>query len=491
MSTGQPPLPTDDSPPAAPPPRTLRQRLLLGGGVGLVLVILVAVAGVGYVWYRYNQIGREDLSLDPAVANEPQNFLIVGSDTRDVVDESDPDAKAFLGGDAEPAGKRSDTIMIARVDPTTNAVDLISFPRDLWVTIAGTGSHERINTAYSAQDGPQRLIDTIRDEFGITINHYVEIDFRSFKGVVDAIGGVPLSFQTPMRDRSSGFYVDTAGCSVLDGEQALAFARSRHLEYMDARLRWVSDPSADLGRINRQQVFMRRVIDQASTQTKGFDLRTMNSLLSSTTDNLKVDSGLDLGQMIKLARKFRDFHGDQLRTHTLPVYPDETAGGAAVLKLDDTLAQPILDVFRGGDPGDEPSVPDVRLAIENGSGVSGQAGQAQAAFESIGFEVEGTSTATTTQRSTVVRYAPGNEDAARAVAEHVSPAAQLQEDATLAPDEVLVVTGQDFEAVTDKGARVATSGSSSSSHSTTSSSIPRAEEYTEPVGVVPDANGAC
>ncbi len=84
---------------------------------GLVAVILVAVVGVGYVWYRYNQIGREDLNLDEAVANEPQNYLIVGSDSRDVVDATDPDAKAFLGGNAEPAGKRSDTIMIARVDP--------------------------------------------------------------------------------------------------------------------------------------------------------------------------------------------------------------------------------------------------------------------------------------------------------------------------------------------------------------------------------------
>src|SRR4029077_11443630 len=140
----------------------------------------------------------------------------------------------------------------------------VSFPRDLWVSIAGTGSNERINTAYSVNDGPQRLIDTLRQDFGITINHYVELDFKSFKGIVDAVGGVPMSFQTPMRDRNSGLYVDTAGCTTLDGDQALAFARSRHLEYMDSKLKWVSDPSADLGRINRQQVFLQHVIDQAA-----------------------------------------------------------------------------------------------------------------------------------------------------------------------------------------------------------------------------------
>ncbi len=220
---------------------------------------------------------------------------------------------------------------------------------------------------------------------------------------------------------------------------------------MDSKLRWVPDPSADLGRINRQQVFLQHVIDQAGAKTKGFDLKRMNDLLSSTADNLKVDTGLDLGQMVKLARKFRDFHGDQLRTHTLPVYPYETAGGASVLKLDHTAAAPVFDVFRGVAPGDAVPPPDIRLAIENGSGVSGQAGEAQQAFESIGFSVERTSTATATQTATVVRYAPGSEVVAQSVADHLSPVAQLQEDATLAADQVLVVTGKDFKGVTDNG----------------------------------------
>jgi LCP family protein required for cell wall assembly len=468
----------------------MRQRLLLGGGLGLVVAVLVALAGIGYVWYRYNQIGREDLSLDEAVANQPQNFLIVGSDTRDVVDENDPNAKAFLDGTEEEGGQRSDTIMIARVDPSTKAIDLVSFPRDLWVPIAGTGDSERINTAYSAEQGPQRLIDTLRQDFDITINHYVELDFKSFTGIVDAVDGIPMSFQTPMRDRSSGLYVDTSGCSTLDGDQALAFARSRHLEYMDAKLKWVPDPSADLGRINRQQVFIRRVIDRAATETKGFDLKTMNDLLSSTADNLKVDTGLDLGQMIKLARHFRDFRGEQLRSHTLPVYPYQTNGGAAVLKLDSTLADPIFDVFRGITPGDAVAAPAVKLAIENGSGVSGQAGQAELAFESIGFDVQSTATATTLRETTVVRFAPGHDAEASVVADHLSPGAQLQEDATLTGDQLVVVTGKDFEAVTDNGQPVTTTGTASTSRSTTTS-IPRELEYTEPVGIVPEGVADC
>jgi LCP family protein required for cell wall assembly len=488
MSSG-PPTPTDDTSQPSPEKRSLRQRLLVGGGVGLVIVILCAVAGVGYVWYRYNQIQREDLELDEAVAKEPQNYLIVGSDTREVVEEGDEDYDAFLGDDSEPAGRRSDTIMIARVDPTDNSVDLMSFPRDLWIEIAGTGENERINTAYSYDNGPQRLIDTIRDDFGITINHYVEIDFRSFTGIVDAVGGVPLSFQTPMRDRNSGLVVDNAGCVVLDGDQALAFARARHLEYQDSRGRWISDPSADLGRINRQQVFMRKVIDQAAANTNGFDLKTMNDLLSSTADNLTVDSGMDIGEMFKLARQFGDFTGEQLRTHTLPVYQYTTNGGAAVLKLDQTAAEPILDVFRGEVAGDDVPPPDIRLTIENGSGINGQAAKAQAAFESMGYSVDGTSTALTTQTETVVHHAPGSEVVAQNVADHLSPEAQLLEDPSLAADEVVVVTGKDFVTVTDDGEPVSTNGTARSSDTTTS--IPEELEYTEPVGIVPEGDDVC
>ena len=129
--------------------------------------------------------------------------------------------------------------------------------------------------------------------------------------------------------------------------------------------------------------------------------------------------------MFKLARQFGDFTGEQLRTHTLPVYQYTTNGGAAVLKLDQTAAEPILDVFRGEVAGDEVPPPDIRLTIENGSGINGQAAKAQAAFESMGYSVDGTSTALTTQTETVVRHAPGSEVVAQNVADHLSPAAQL------------------------------------------------------------------
>ena len=116
------------------------------------------------------------------------------------------------------------------------------FPRDLWIPMADTGQNDRINAAYGR--GRQVLVDTIRKDFGIEINNYIEVDFGGFKGLVDAIGGVPMYFSTPMRDTHTGLDIPEAGCVNLDPQQALDFARSRYLEYQDSRGRWQTDPSA-------------------------------------------------------------------------------------------------------------------------------------------------------------------------------------------------------------------------------------------------------
>ena len=100
--------------------------------------------------------------------------------------------------------------MIARVDPDAKTVDLVSFPRDLWVPISPTrraAAHQhRLQHRRPGRSGAQQLVDTIRADFGIDINHYLEIDFASFKGVIDAVGGLPMYFPTAVRDTQTGFY---------------------------------------------------------------------------------------------------------------------------------------------------------------------------------------------------------------------------------------------------------------------------------------------
>ena len=122
-------------------------------------------------------------------------------------------------------------MIAARSTRSRRRSHVLSFPRDLWVPIAGTGESARINSAYDAPGEQQVLIDTIRDEFGIAVNHWIEVDFAGFRQLVDAIGGVTLYFDRGLRDPAAGLYIDQLGCVTLDGEMALAYARSRKAEY--------------------------------------------------------------------------------------------------------------------------------------------------------------------------------------------------------------------------------------------------------------------
>jgi LCP family protein required for cell wall assembly len=503
---------TPPSPARGPAPkrrrRSGRQRVLLGLGIVVVMAVLAGAAVIGYGWYRWNQVDQQDLQLAEAGLDGPQNFLIVGSDSRDVIDENDADADAFLNEPgASGSGQRSDTIMIARVDASTKAIDLLSFPRDLWVPIEPSGEEQRINTAYS-NGGAQNLIDTINADFGIEIHHYVEINFDSFKGVIDAVDGVPMYFDRPMRDEHTGLYQYELGCVTLDGDQGLAFARARHLETKNDRGNWYTDPSGDLGRVNRQQVFMQAVLDRAQQRFGDLDVRAINDIVSSTADNLSIDSGLALGDLVELGRAFRGFSGDQIVTHTLPVTPFMTNGGASVLRLDEVLAEEVLNVFRGLPPGTV-SPTSVTLAVSNGSGAENEATRVSGELAALGYKSSIAADQTKVAARTVVRYAPGLERHADQVARQLGNGAELQADRSLsgAKAPIVLVTGTDFGGVlsearppADSPATTAppTSGGSSSSGGSGGSRGPTTtvdpDLVTEPVGVVPNdppAGTAC
>jgi len=490
---------TSDEPRQAPTPqprprrgrRSWKQRTILGVGIVTVVAIAAAVAAVGYGIFRFNQINKEKLSLTKVGASEPQNFLIVGSDSRDSVDKSDPDYKAFKGGSEATGGQRSDTIIVMRVDPKTHSVDMVSLPRDLWVPIAGTGESQRINTAYSMSNGRQRLIDTIQDDFGIPINHYVEIDFSGFKGVVDAIGGVPMYFDEAMRDDNSGLRIEGAGCVTLDGDQAIAFARSRHLEYKDPKTgKWKSDPTGDLGRITRQQVFMRKVIDRSAGKATSLDLAGTNDLINAAVENLTVDSGFGVGTMLALGKQFKAFTGDQMVSHTLPTTPYTTNGGAKVLRLDETAAQPIFDLFKGQDATAQSKPADVTLTIRNSGAANGAAGKAQTALQTLGFIVTAADTGPTAVSRTQVRYGSGGRDQASLVARHVKGGADVTEDTTMADGEIRLVLGKDFAGIVDdagktvSGATAATAAGGKSTTTTASAAI--TDAIGEAPGVTPE-----
>jgi len=144
----------------------------------VVAVTLIAAGSVyGYVSWRFGQINRVTLpSLfrgghsDPP--GQPMTILIVGSDSRAGITGSDTQA---FGSAAQVGGQRSDTIMLLHIDPKSTRATLMSIPRDLWVPIPGKNYQQRINTTFD--NGPDLLVRTIKQDLGIDVNHYIELQF--------------------------------------------------------------------------------------------------------------------------------------------------------------------------------------------------------------------------------------------------------------------------------------------------------------------------
>ncbi len=157
----------------------------------LVLAVAVVGGGYGYLWYRYNQISKVHISDEVAAqSGAPFTILVIGSDTR--VGESAQAAKAF-GSSSVVTGQRSDVVQLWRVTPSTKQIQIVSIPRDTVVSMlppdnAQYGTYNRINSSYNS--GANQLVKTITANFGIPINHVVQVDFSGFQDAVQALGGI-------------------------------------------------------------------------------------------------------------------------------------------------------------------------------------------------------------------------------------------------------------------------------------------------------------
>ncbi|MCU1397178.1 MAG: putative LytR family regulatory protein [Acidimicrobiales bacterium] len=281
----------------------------------------------------------------PAADPSAKNYLVVGADNNACVDAN----SSVPVGDRTSLGERSDTIMIVRVEPATNHVSILSLPRDLWVKISGTNGENRINSAYVEND-PQVLVNTIYQNFFIPIDHYIQVDFCAFKTLVDAIGGVKVPFATPVRDTHTGLAVTTAGCRNLDGDEALAYVRSRHYQTLGTDGQYHEDPSSDLGRIARQQDFVWRMLSAALANGLS-DPVGATELIGVVQANIVVDRDLTLDTMLGLAGVARHIDPATIVTAQLPTHGTVIAGAAVqVPVLDSDAAKTMLALFQGKQP---------------------------------------------------------------------------------------------------------------------------------------------
>ncbi|HEY3485205.1 MAG TPA: LCP family protein, partial [Ilumatobacteraceae bacterium] len=280
----------------------------------------------------------------PVAEPDAKNFLITGADNNACIDPDSPYAGAFE--DRSNIGERSDTIMVWRVNPTTRQVAVLSFPRDLYVDIGGRNN--RINAAY-LRDEPDRLIETIGANFGIPIDHYVQVDFCAFKQLVDAVGGVEVPFDYPARDPNTGLDVPTTGCFNFTGDHALAYVRSRYYEYEDppGSGNWKKDPTSDLGRISRQQDFLRRVV--GTVLSRGlYNPGVISALINTNQEYVVTDNELTPSKLLEFAGVLRSLDPNTIASYQIESTPRTISGNAVLIpQLRGENMQAILAVFRG------------------------------------------------------------------------------------------------------------------------------------------------
>jgi LCP family protein required for cell wall assembly len=306
----------------------------------VVLIGLVIGGSYGYLWYRYQQISKVHISDEVAAASgAPFTILVIGSDSR--VGDTGAAASEF-GSSSLVTGQRSDVVQLWRVTPSTKTIQVMSIPRDTVISMlppdtSQFGTYNRINAAYNS--GANQLVKTITANFGIVINHVVQVDFSGFQDSVNALGGIYLDFPYPAKDSYSGLNITTPGCQLLNGFQALAVARARHYEYY-ANGYWQYDGTSDFGRIQRQDVFLRALI--ASAKSK-IDPLTVNAFIGSVHEGVTIDDGFGFNQLIGLALDYHSFDPANLQAQTLPTVATNGFGDLGdVLTIDQPAAQQML-----------------------------------------------------------------------------------------------------------------------------------------------------
>lgn len=310
--------------------RRRRRRILIAAASALaaVLIAVVTFAVVLSATYQQNVTVLPDVFRDddrrPAEATgeaaKAQTILLIGSDARAGLGSNDID-------DVE--GSLADVIMIARISSDRESIHIMSIPRDSWVK-QPNGSMGKINWSFST-DGAAGLVQTVETMLDVRIDHVAAIDFQSFKGLTDALGGVTVNNTVEWQRRGERFPV---GPVELDGEKALIFVRERTLT------------GGDLARVKQQQEYIRAVLAKTLTAETLTDPGKLLALVQQVSPFLAVDEGLSPGYLAGLAVEMPNIRANDVRFFTMPVGQGTFVGDQAVLPLDPDDIAELSQAFR-------------------------------------------------------------------------------------------------------------------------------------------------
>ncbi|MFZ3473583.1 LCP family protein [Streptomyces sp. 4.24] len=311
-------------------PRSTRRRAPRPRGrrvlrIVLLTLALLVIAAAGTGWWAYSHLNGniDSVDLDQAIGvdNRPakvvagaQNVLVLGSDSR-----------AGANGEldhGDVSGARSDTAMLVHIPEGRKKATAVSIPRDTLVTrpeckdadgkTVKTANRVMFNSVYSLA-GPACVVKTVEQMSGVRVDHFVEVDFAGFKGLVDALGGVSVTIDKPINGGSGGLKLEP-GTHRLDGTESLKFVRTRY-GYGDG---------SDLGRIGLQQTFMMAMLSEIKKQDALGNPARLYKLADAGTKSLTTDSELgSLKGLSDFAQSMKGVDPDTMETIMLPVAYDK------------------------------------------------------------------------------------------------------------------------------------------------------------------------
>ncbi|MFE1594417.1 LCP family protein [Nocardia sp. NPDC058705] len=469
---------TAAAPPRRPDDRAGRRskQARYAGRVALTFVAVLALVITGGGWSylqatgnSLNQIdalggGATGDVLDGDMQLGDENYLIVGTDTRAGVN-----ADMGAGSATDTEGARADTAMLVHIPKNRSRVVVVSFPRDLDVTRPVCAAWDNEKAAYTdeklpsamsdklnavyARGGPKCLVDVVRKMSGLTIGHFIGIDFAGFEAMVDQIGGVEVCSTKPIIDGVLGPVLETSGKQRVSGETALNYVRARHV---------VGEERSDYDRINRQQRFLASLLRGALSSKVLFDPGKLNGFIQAFSAHTFVDK-VNPQDLLLLGRSLQKMDAGAVTFLTIPT-AGTTAYGNEIPRESDIKAifraviddQPLPGETKAPEvqssaPTPAPPAPKqyavapstMSLLVSNGSGSSGAARTVASKLDYQGFGIYsvgnysgGTST------TSKIRFAPGLEAEAATVASTI-PGAVLEQASELGSI-IEVVVGSDF-----------------------------------------------
>lgn len=415
-----------------------RKRRSIVKGVLITLCVCLACGGVALALYLGGIQARLSSGVDSSLLSslsrttvtEPFYMLLLGTDKSAEREES--------GMGTSNSDYRSDSIILARIDPTNKEVTLVSIERDILVDMGDYGQ-QKINAAYSL-GGPSYAVDVISDFAGVDISHYAEIDFDEFVKVVDTIGGIDVDIKIDLDDDLADLHLK-AGEQTLDGEQALALCRSRHAydEY----------GGGDYYRTANQRMVIGAILKKILASNASTIAASVNQLADSVTTDLS------LTDILSLAGSFQGFDpSTNLMSGLTPTeskyinggwydiikedewetmmervnaglspyasadddFTSEVAGGTSAIKNEDSSGSDSSSSSESSTSTTEKG----NVLVMNGAGVNGLAGSVATSLRSAGYTCEAVSADSFDHATTeVLAVGTGNSGMAVSVADQL------------------------------------------------------------------------